>query len=167
MAAAWEAASAAHAPTPEQEQANEAVLALIALGYKQVDAHKLVRDLQERDLPALESEDEPQIDRAPREITGEPARDDVPALLLLHGEGFAGVRVFGRCLGLPRLDGRGTTMGLSLVLHNGPRREAARNGLAVAPVGVEVGGDRFGKLQIGHGGLLRSWVRPQCHSLRD
>ena len=47
VAAAWEAASAAHAPTPEQEQANEAVLALIALGYKQVDAHKTVRDLQD------------------------------------------------------------------------------------------------------------------------
>src|SRR5436190_3347125 len=49
VAAAWEAASAIHAPTPEQEQANEAVLALIALGYKQIDADKLVRDLQERD----------------------------------------------------------------------------------------------------------------------
>lgn len=48
VAAAWEAASASHAPTPEQEQANEAVLALIALGYKQVDAHKTVRDLQEK-----------------------------------------------------------------------------------------------------------------------
>src|SRR3982751_4503204 len=48
VAAAWEAASAAHAPTPEEEQANEAVLALIALGYKQIDAHKTVRDLQER-----------------------------------------------------------------------------------------------------------------------
>src|SRR6202048_1320175 len=46
VAAAWEAATAAHAPTPEQEQANEAVLALIALGYKQGDAHKAVRDLQ-------------------------------------------------------------------------------------------------------------------------
>jgi len=46
VAAAWEAATAAHAPTREQEQANEAVLALIALGYKQVDAHKAVRDLQ-------------------------------------------------------------------------------------------------------------------------
>jgi Holliday junction DNA helicase RuvA len=46
VAAAWEAASAAHAPTPEQEQANEAVLALIALGYKQIEAHKAVRDLQ-------------------------------------------------------------------------------------------------------------------------
>jgi Holliday junction DNA helicase RuvA len=49
VAAAWEAASAMHAPTPEQEQANEAVLALIALGYKQVEAHKAVRDLQEKD----------------------------------------------------------------------------------------------------------------------
>jgi Holliday junction DNA helicase RuvA len=48
VAAAWEAASAIHAPTPEQEQANEAVLALIALGYKQVEAHKAVRDLQEK-----------------------------------------------------------------------------------------------------------------------
>src|SRR3954454_17487275 len=46
VAAAWEAATAANAPTPEQEQVNEAVLALIALGYKQVDAHKAVRDLQ-------------------------------------------------------------------------------------------------------------------------
>jgi holliday junction DNA helicase RuvA len=48
VAAAWEAASAMHAPTPEQEQANEAVLALISLGYKQVEAHKAVRDLQEK-----------------------------------------------------------------------------------------------------------------------
>src|SRR4051812_35987421 len=48
VAAAWEAASAAHAPSPEQEQANEAVLALIALGYKQVDAHKIVHELQEK-----------------------------------------------------------------------------------------------------------------------
>src|SRR5947209_12611707 len=46
VSAVWEAASAIHAPTPEQEQANEAVLALIALGYKQVDAHKAARDLQ-------------------------------------------------------------------------------------------------------------------------
>jgi len=48
VAAAWEAATAAYARTPEQEQANEAVLALIALGYKQVDAHKAVRELQTR-----------------------------------------------------------------------------------------------------------------------
>jgi Holliday junction DNA helicase RuvA len=48
VAAAWEAVSAAHAPTPEQERANEAVLALIALGYKQLEAHRAVRDLQEK-----------------------------------------------------------------------------------------------------------------------
>ena len=48
VAAAWEAASATHAPTPDEEQANEAVLALIALGYKQIDAHKTVRELQEK-----------------------------------------------------------------------------------------------------------------------
>src|SRR5947207_14117090 len=48
VAAAWQVASAAHAPTPEQEQANEAVLALIALGYKQVDAHKAVHDFQQK-----------------------------------------------------------------------------------------------------------------------
>ena len=48
VAAAWEAASAVHAPTPEQEQTNEAVLALIALGYKQVEAHKAVREIQQK-----------------------------------------------------------------------------------------------------------------------
>jgi Holliday junction DNA helicase RuvA len=48
VAAAWEVASATHAPSPEASQANEAVLALIALGYKQVDAHKTVRELQEK-----------------------------------------------------------------------------------------------------------------------
>jgi Holliday junction DNA helicase RuvA len=48
VAAAWEAASATHAPTPEQERTNEAVLALIALGYKQIDAHKAVRELQQK-----------------------------------------------------------------------------------------------------------------------
>src|SRR5882672_5304535 len=47
VAAAWEVASGAQAPTPEQEQTNEAVLALIALGYKQVEAHKAVREIQQ------------------------------------------------------------------------------------------------------------------------
>ena len=57
VAAAWEAASASHAPSAEDEQANEAVLALIALGYKQVDAHKTVRDLQEKQ-PEIKSAEE-------------------------------------------------------------------------------------------------------------
>ena len=48
VAAAWEVASAVHAPTPEQEKADEALLALIALGYKQVEAHKAVREIQEK-----------------------------------------------------------------------------------------------------------------------
>ncbi len=48
VAAAWEAASAAHAPTPEEAQVNDAVLALISLGYKQVDAHKAVKQAWER-----------------------------------------------------------------------------------------------------------------------
>ena len=57
VAAAWEAASAEHAPTPEESQANEAVLALIALGYKQVDAHKTVRDLQEKERGITSAEE--------------------------------------------------------------------------------------------------------------
>lgn len=48
IAAAWEAASAAHAPTPEEAQVNDAVLALISLGYKQVDAHKAVKQAWEK-----------------------------------------------------------------------------------------------------------------------
>lgn len=48
IAAAWEAASAAHAPTPEETQVNDAVLALISLGYKQVDAHKVVKQVWEK-----------------------------------------------------------------------------------------------------------------------
>lgn len=43
IAAAWEAASASHAPSAEEAKINDAVLALIALGYKQVDAHKAVK----------------------------------------------------------------------------------------------------------------------------
>src|SRR5450631_4102130 len=57
VAAAWEVASGAQAPTPEQEQANEAVLALIALGYKQVEAHKAVREIQQRNPPPKNAED--------------------------------------------------------------------------------------------------------------
>ena len=56
VAAAWEAASAAHAPSAEETQINDAVLALIALGYKQVDAHKAVKQVWEKAGPA-KSED--------------------------------------------------------------------------------------------------------------
>jgi Holliday junction DNA helicase RuvA len=57
VAAAWEAASEGHTPTAEQSQANEAVLALIALGYKQVDAHKAVREIQEREGANISAEE--------------------------------------------------------------------------------------------------------------
>ena len=57
VVAAWEAASAAHAPTAEQSQANEAVLGLIALGYKQIDAHKTVREVQEKERNITTAED--------------------------------------------------------------------------------------------------------------
>ncbi len=42
VAAAWEAASASHSPAPRDLEMNDAMLALIALGYKQVDALKAV-----------------------------------------------------------------------------------------------------------------------------
>jgi Holliday junction DNA helicase RuvA len=48
VAAAWEAASAAHAPSPQETRINDAVLALISLGYKQVDAHKAVKSASEK-----------------------------------------------------------------------------------------------------------------------
>jgi len=57
VAAAWEAASATHAPSEQETEANEAVLALIALGYKQVEAHKTVRDLQEKQPEAKGAEE--------------------------------------------------------------------------------------------------------------
>ncbi|MBM3841181.1 MAG: Holliday junction branch migration protein RuvA [Verrucomicrobia bacterium] len=40
---AWEATSARRALSPQDQKVNDAVLALIALGYKQVEAHDAVR----------------------------------------------------------------------------------------------------------------------------
>jgi Holliday junction DNA helicase RuvA len=45
-AGAWEAASAQRALTPEDQKVNDAVLALMALGFKQVEAHETVRKTQ-------------------------------------------------------------------------------------------------------------------------
>src|ERR1043166_7815282 len=42
-AGAWEALSAQRALSPEDQKVNDAVLALIALGFKQVEAHDAVR----------------------------------------------------------------------------------------------------------------------------
>ena len=43
VAAEWEASSAKNAPSEADARLHDAVLALISLGYKQVDAHKAVR----------------------------------------------------------------------------------------------------------------------------
>lgn len=42
-AGAWEASSAKRALSPEDQKVNDAVLALLALGFKQVEAHDAVR----------------------------------------------------------------------------------------------------------------------------
>jgi Holliday junction DNA helicase RuvA len=47
VSAAWEAASAQNALTPEEAHVNDAVLALISLGFKQAEAHKTVRALRD------------------------------------------------------------------------------------------------------------------------
>ena len=43
MAAEWEASSAKNAPSEDDIRLHDAVLALISLGYKQVEAHKAIR----------------------------------------------------------------------------------------------------------------------------
>ncbi len=43
VAGVWEAASARNTLTPGEQKINDAVLALISLGYKQAEAHKSVR----------------------------------------------------------------------------------------------------------------------------
>ena len=45
-AGAWEASSAQRGLSPEDQKLNDAVLALMALGFKQVDAHDTVRKAQ-------------------------------------------------------------------------------------------------------------------------
>jgi len=46
MAGAWEAASAKHGLSSDEQRINDAVLALVALGFKQIDAHDAVRGAQ-------------------------------------------------------------------------------------------------------------------------
>jgi len=45
-AGAWEAASAQRALSPADQRVNDAVLALMALGFKQIEAHDSVRKAQ-------------------------------------------------------------------------------------------------------------------------
>lgn len=48
VSAAWEAASAKNTLSPDEQHVNDAVLALISLGFKQVEAHKAVRSVLDR-----------------------------------------------------------------------------------------------------------------------
>lgn len=57
IAAAWEASSRKNAPSPADAHANDAVLALISLGYKQAEAHKAVKSAAQQLDPAAGSED--------------------------------------------------------------------------------------------------------------
>ncbi len=56
-AGAWEAASARRALTPEDQKLNDAVLALLALGFKPVEAHDSLRKVQGALGPAATVED--------------------------------------------------------------------------------------------------------------
>lgn len=48
QAGAWEASSAQRALSPQDQKINDAVLALIALGFKQVEAHDAIRGAVEK-----------------------------------------------------------------------------------------------------------------------
>ena len=56
-AGAWEASSAQRTLSPEDQKTNDAVLALLALGFKQVEAHDSVRKAQHALGPAATIED--------------------------------------------------------------------------------------------------------------
>jgi Holliday junction DNA helicase RuvA len=48
VAGAWEAASAKNTLSPADQKINDAVLAMISLGYKQVEAHKAIRNAADK-----------------------------------------------------------------------------------------------------------------------
>jgi Holliday junction DNA helicase RuvA len=56
-AGAWEALSAQRARSPEEQKVNDAVLALMALGFKQAEAHDAVRKVQDSLGPQATVED--------------------------------------------------------------------------------------------------------------
>ena len=56
-AGAWEAASAQRALSPDEQKINDAVLALMALGFKQIEAHDSVRTVQTSLGPQASVED--------------------------------------------------------------------------------------------------------------
>jgi Holliday junction DNA helicase RuvA len=57
VAGAWEASSAQRALSPDEQKVNDAVLALMALGFKQIEAHDSVRQAQAVLAPQATIED--------------------------------------------------------------------------------------------------------------
>lgn len=57
IAAEWEASSAKNAPSEADARLHDATLALISLGYKQVEAHKAIRRVQEISETRLTAEE--------------------------------------------------------------------------------------------------------------
>jgi Holliday junction DNA helicase RuvA len=57
VAAEWEASSAKNAPSEADARLHDATLALISLGYKQVEAHKAIRRVQEISETRLTAEE--------------------------------------------------------------------------------------------------------------
>src|SRR4030095_15947741 len=111
------------------------------------------RDLQRCDPAALEREDEPKIHWTAGEVTRYPTRHDVLAICFLERDRFGDVRVLGGCDRLPGFDRRQAGVRLSLIRDYRLVREAARDSVTVAPVCLEVGGDRFREIQLFHCGL--------------
>ena len=85
---------------------------------------------------------------------------------LFEANGLTGVRVLAGPIELPRLYGCVAGVGPSLVLDYRLLGEAVRDGFTSMRIGLEVGRDRLGKVQLGHGGLLFA-VRPQCTLRND
>jgi len=57
VAGAWEASSAQRALSPADQKINDAILALIALGFKQIDAHDAIRAALEKLGPEAGADD--------------------------------------------------------------------------------------------------------------
>jgi len=57
VAAEWEASSSKNAPSEADARLHDATLALISLGYKQVEAHKAIRRVQEISETQLTAEE--------------------------------------------------------------------------------------------------------------
>ncbi|MEO6053687.1 MAG: Holliday junction branch migration protein RuvA [Chthoniobacterales bacterium] len=70
VAAAWEAASDANTPGIGESRINDAVLALISLGYKQVEAHKAVKAAVSRSAKPEEISPEALVREALRSLAG-------------------------------------------------------------------------------------------------